>query len=314
MNKRVRLMLVALAATSVSCAHANDVSNLLRAFGRAVQEQQQKGTVAAPSPTPAPSSNADGAPPLTGGFNRVGRNIDTPENLTLLRSRVIARIEAADLRGTNDLALMRVCEEEMEPLSAYKMVIGTGYDQLRSKCEMEAREPIRQFQERQAADIRQQRAAEAAVSAKQQADKREQEERERTLAMAELRSGKRQPINCQQWIAARGEDPRELNAEVMTVAYETPKGVGFFSGRVEQIDGKTLLLSDQPVIRMHGTPQGYMVVSLAAAPKIFNGGKIKLGAVVEGFANQTGKRTLKMTDGSGQQAPVLVATCIHTLF
>lgn len=309
MHKPLRFAFVALAAASLTCAQANDVQNLLRAFGKAVDEQVRQETGrSAPAPTP----HGDGAPPTTGGFNRVGRNVDTPENLDLLRSKVRARIEAASLSQTSELALMQLCEEEMRPLSAFKTVMGTGYDQLRAKCETEAREPIRQFQERQAATARQRRESAAAAVAAQEADKKAQEEREYTLAMAELRAGKRAPVNCQQWVAAGGKDPRTLDAPVTQVAYQAPQGIGPYSGRVEQINGDTMLLSDQPIIRMRGTPQGYMVVTVARA-KVFHGSQIKVGTVVEGFASQTGSRTMKMTDGSGQQTPVLLATCINAM-
>jgi hypothetical protein len=312
MQKPLRLTLVAVvtATASLTCAHANDLQNLLRALGKAVDEQvRQESGRSAPAPTP----QADGAPPTTGGFNRVGRNVDTPENLDLLKSKVRARIEASSPSQTNELALMQLCEEEMRPLSAFKTVIGTGYDELRAKCEMAAQEPIREFQERQIASARQRRESEATAAAAHEADKKAQEEREYTRAMAELRAGKRQPVNCQQWVAANGQDPRTLDAPITEVAYQPPQGIGHYSGRVEQINGDTMLLSDQPILRMRGTPQGYMVVTLARA-KIFHGAQIKVGTVVEGFASQTGSRTMRMTDGSGQQAPVLLATCMNALF
>lgn len=310
MRKPLRLTLVAVAAVSLSCAHANELQNLLRALGKAVDEQVRQETGGnAPTPTP----RGEGIPPTTGGFNRVGRNVDTPENLDLLKSKVRARIEAANSSQTSEFALMQLCEEEMRPLSAFKTVIGTGYDQLRAKCDMEAREPIREFQERQIASARLRRESEAAAAAAQQADEKAREEREYTLAMAELRAGKRDPVNCQQWVAAGGKDPRTLDAPVTEVAYQAPKGVGHYSGRVEQINGDTMLLSDQPILRMRGTPQGYMVVTVTRA-KVFHGAQIKVGSVVEGFASQTGSRTMKMTDGSAQQAPVLLATCMNALF
>jgi hypothetical protein len=309
-QKSLGVTLIALGISCTPCARANDVQNLFRALGKAVQEQaqqQQGGKNNSP-----PSAPADGIPPTGAGFNRVGRNVDTPENLALLKSRVAARIDAADPSSTGDLALMHMCKEEMAPLAAFERVIGTGYDELRAKCEVEAREPMNRFHDRQATNARQRRDAQAAAAARQQAEKSEQEERERLEVMTELRSGKRKPVTCQQWIAANGQDPKDLNAQVMQIAYEAPKGVGYFMGRVEQINGDTMLLADQPIIRMRGAPQGYMVVSVAAA-KIFGGSEIKLGTVVDGFANQTGKRTMKMTDGSGQQAPVLVATCMNAL-
>jgi hypothetical protein len=309
-----------------SGARAADLSNLFNTIGKAAQqalEEQRKKQQAAPAPGSgaggAPTQNSEAgpsdqaAPSPSTAFNRVGRNVDTPQNLAVLKARVTERIDRADPLRANELELMQSCNPEMKPLAAFETVMGTGYDELKAKCEIEAREAMKGFYARREVALRERRAAQANAQASAEAEKQKQEEEEYAKVVSELRAGRRQPINCMQWMTVKGHDIKQLVAPVTEIAYQPPKGIGAFMGRVEQISGDTMLLSDQPIIRFRGQEQGYMVINFDKNTKVFDGSQIKVGSVIQGYATQSGSRNLRMTNGGSKPAPVLLGACTHAL-
>ena len=256
----------------------------------------------------APVPQASGAPST---FTRRGRSVDTPENLTLVLAKVKARLETMDPSSGSDITLLSLCATELRPLQSMRDVIGSGFEQLQGKCEAAARQEVQQYRERAIGLQQQRRQAQVAEAARAQATAAEKEQEEERVMAAELRAGRRQPVNCAQWFAAKGQDARALVTPVTEIAFQRPQGTGPFEGRVEKIEGQTLLISDQPIIRMRHKEQGYLVVNIDSKAQVFNGSRIKLNSVVNGFATQTGTRSLRMTDGSSKQSPILEVVCLN---
>ncbi|MDB5871811.1 MAG: hypothetical protein JWQ07_1253 [Ramlibacter sp.] len=301
---------------------ANFFNSISKAAKQALDEQRRKqqsgtpqgndvGNASTPSSVTGPSDQD--APALPAAFNRVGRNVDTPQNLAVLKARVTERIDGADLLRANEIELLQSCKAEMKPFAAYEIVMGTGYDELKAKCEVEAREAMKSFYTRRGVAFNEQKAAQVNAQAKAEVERQKREDEEVAKAVNELRTGKRQPDNCPQWMTVKGHDVKQLAAPVTEVAYQPPQGIGGFMGRVEQIDGDTMLLSDQPIIRFRGQAQGYMVINIDKHAKVFNGSRIKVGSVIEGYATQSGSRNLHMTSGAAKPAPILLVTCVHVL-
>jgi hypothetical protein len=324
MGRAVRCALWLCLGIGYQTAIAADVNSLFRAIGNAAQQaigdqqrrgggqETQTGGESPPTGIPQSSTNSNrNSPPA--GFNRSGTSIDTPENLELIRTRLAERVRGAG-PAASPMQLMGACKAEMGPLAAYESVVGSGYEELMRKCEAEQRAAIVDLQSRREQAGRDRRDASEKARAEVEAAEKEKEEAQIRVLTAELRSGKRQPENCAQWMIVKGQDPQSLNAKVTEVSLQPPSGIGSFAGRVEQINGGTLLVSDQPVIRMRGQPQGFYVVNVGSQAKLFRGDQIKVGTVIAGFASQSATKNLRMTDSSVQQAPVLQVTCAQAVF
>lgn len=244
---------------------------------------------------------------------RRGRNVDIPENLALLKSKVKSRLEAMDPFRTNDIALFSLCKQEMRPLASMENVMNSGYDELKAKCEAETSVYLSEFQTRRETAYEKRRKDQIEAEARADEQKEQVKEAEERAAIAELRSGKRQPVNCPQWMVVKGRELKDLNARVTEVSYQPPRGIGSFSGRVEQIDGDTMLLSDQPIMRMRGSVQGYMAIKLDRHAQLFNADQIKINRIVEGYATQVGTRNVRLTSGLSRPTPELLVSCMHVL-
>jgi len=261
--------------------------------------------------TPAPAT-AQPSPPST--FTRRGRSVDIPENLALLKSKVKGRLETLDPLRASDIQLLSLCAEEMKPLGSMRDIIDSGYDELKAKCEAGVRQDVQQYRERKVALSEQRRQAQIDEAARAEAAAQQKKDEADRQAIAELRTGKRQPVNCAQWMVVKGHELKDLNARVTEVSYQPPRGIGNFSGRVEQINGDTMLLSDQPIMRMPGSVQGYMAIKIDRHAQLFNADQIKINSIVEGYATQVGTRNVRLTSGSSRPTPELLVSCMHVLF
>lgn len=264
-----------------------------------------------PSTAPTTTTSSDATSP--GVLSRRGRSVDIPENLALLTSNIKSRLDTMDPLRANDILLLSMCQQEMRPLASMANVMDSGYDELKTKCEAETRGYLNEFQTRRVAAHEKQRKEQIEVATRAEEQKKQGEAAEEKAAVAELRSGKRQPVDCPQWMVVKGRDLKDLNARVTEVSYQPPRGTGSFSGRVEQINGDTMLLSDQPIIRIRGATQGYMAIKIDRQAQLFNADKIKVNSVVEGYATQVGTRTLRLTNGAANPAPELLVSCMHVV-
>jgi len=159
----------------------------------------------------------------------------------------------------------------------------------------EAAESTRRRDEQFKADLARAEAYEAQQKEQQQAQARR-------LAQ-DLRSGKRTPEDCREWLIAQGQNPAAMTAAITRVALEPPRGAGSFWGDVLQVKAPKLFL------RGHG--DRYLVVSIDSKTKVFGGAQIRQGGGVSGFGLQTGVQDLPMSDGSVERSAAIAATCVE---
>lgn len=144
-----------------------------------------------------------------------------------------------------------------------------------------------------------------------------QEERENADArqlVQDLRSGKKSPAGCVEWLIAQGQNPAEMKAPVTTVAIEPPRGLGTFWGEVLQLGAAKALLFDGDTITRNilgDSGSKHLVVSIDSNTKIFRGAGIQQRSAARGFGTQTGVQDVRMTDGSVQRSPAIAATCLE---
>lgn len=264
---------------------------------RALQGLQQ------PQPTP-PAVPADQAP----GPSQSTSGPYSPEHLqALINGARQARSQRSDLQA------YQLCDRAAFDLFAGVEPRRIGLHEMKKECTAQLDRELEEERQRYAAAAEAQRQAKAAQAAAKEQAEAEKKKAEESALLADLRSGRRKPENCPQWAVAKGQEPDSLGAPVTQVSLQPPSGIGRFLGRVERIEARTMLLSDQPIIKFHGTPQGYIVINIGNASTIFDGETIRVGTIVGGYATQQSARTIRMTDGSGAQAPVLNVVCIHAL-
>lgn len=254
-----------------------------------------------------PSPGSEIAPPA---LSARGGSLDTPENLAALVTRVQGTLKAIDPLRTTDKDLFFLCPNEMRSLPSQGDA-SSGYKALEARCREAIGPDLRAFAQRRLEARNEQRNDVQRARDKEQEVAKQKEEVETQKLMVELRAGRRQPENCAQWFAAKGQDPRLLNTKITEVAFQPPQGIGMFEGRVEKLEGQTMLLSDQPIIKFHFKEQGYMVIGVDPKAKVFNSALFKLNSVVNGFAEQTGTRSIRLVSGAGKQVPVLHVVCLN---
>lgn len=299
MRPFIRLVLSIAAAVILQApafAQSGQGAEQLNQFLRALQglQQPRQPTAASADPAPVPSQSARGP--------------YSPEHLqALINGARQARSQRSDLQA------YQLCDRAAFDLFPGVEPKKIGLHEMKKECTAQLDRELQEEGERYAAAAEAQRQAKAAKIAAEERAEAEKQEAEESALLADLRSGRRKPQNCPQWAAARGQEPDSFGAPVTRVSLQPPSGVGRFLGRVERIEARTMLLSDQPIIKFHGTPQGYIVINIDKASTIFDGETIRVGTIVAGYATQQSARTIRMTDGSGAQAPVLNVVCIHAL-
>ncbi|MEJ8860093.1 hypothetical protein WKW79_36555 [Variovorax robiniae] len=88
----------------------------------------------------------------------------------------------------------------------------------------------------------------------------------------------------------------------MLVGLGTKGKSGFFNGRVQTVNGSTLLVVDE----------GTLALGRIEAEKavVFHGNRITDGAVVVGYGIQSGQRSVTRVSGAAATAAVVDAQCI----
>lgn len=259
-----------------------------------------------PAPTAMPSPLLEPARPA---LTASGGSLNTPENLAAVAMRAQATLKSKDPLRTTDKDLFFLCPNEMTALALPRDA--SGYGALEARCRDAIGPDVKAFAQARLQARNEQRNEVQRASDKEQEAAQRMEEVETQKLMVELRAGRRQPENCAQWFAEKGQDPRTLDAKITEVAFQPPQGIGAFAGRVEKLEGLTMLLSDQPIIKSHFKEQGYIVIGVDPKAKVFNGALIKLNSVVSGFAEQTGTRSIRLVSGGAKQAPVLHVVCLN---
>lgn len=242
----------------------------------------------------------------------MNNELDTADNLAQLLETVRARYAQLDPEKRNVIASDEFCLDAMKVYSRYQSILNSGYDQLQRRCIVQS-EPIRRAFFEQS-NIAQKKAMEAndRERAAQEKARVKKEADEVNAVVADLRSGKKIPTNCSQYMVTKGANIDSLNASVMVAAYQAPTGVGPFLGAVDQINGDTLVLSGKlpGLLQLVARPPANSILEIDKSARIFNGGAIRMGGVVEGFATQIGTRSVKLVNGSTSTVAVMRAVCI----
>lgn len=239
--------------------------------------------------------------------------IDTEENLAAVMDGVRLRYSnpnmSAMTRGV--LTPSEVCFGEMRGFGQYRNTPNSGWQELNAKCLDQA---TAIFNARDAETRSKEDEEKKAVAA------------EEAAFVAELRSGKRKAVNCNQLMVIKGIDPKKLNTKIMEVAYQPPKGLGFFYGTIERIEGDTLVLSTKLTGELGATldfasqlaalggnqaalPSHTIVIPEKDA-QIYSGDLIRIGSIVRGYAVQAGTRNVRLVNGSTSTVAVMRATCM----
>lgn len=305
--KKVLFLLLALPAVSMaqtdpSCEAANAL------FGALLNKRSaldcRKSPASPAQPQASPETGTTSTSELQGGFNRMGRDVNTPENIELLTKRVKERFEAADPLAHPPPEPFQVCREEMAPLSRFENIMGSNHDQVKVKCFAAARDAQAEFSNRRRVAMDQKREEAARADAEKEEKQKRDEAEALRVVVADLRAGRRQPTNCAQWMISKGHEIANIDRDVSRVSLEPPKGVGKFAGVIELIEGRQLIVNN-------GAAQpSFMVLNVGSSAKIFEGPQVKPNAVVYGYATQTGSRTLKMSNGAAKTAAVLDVACV----
>lgn len=307
--KRI-LIAVLVCAPMMAAAQADAGCEIANAFLGALLKNKSIPCVppkADPAPTAMPPPGSEPAPPA---LIARGGSLNTPENLAALVTRVQGALKTMDPLRTTDRDLFMLCPNEMRALASQRDTSGS-YEALEARCREAIGPDVRAFSQRRLEARNEQRNDVQRARDKEQDAAQQIEDAETQKLMVELRAGRRQPVNCAQWFAAKGQDPRALDAKITEVAFQPPQGIGPFAGRVEKLEGQTMLLSDQPIIKSHFKEQGYIVIGVDPKAKVFDGALIKLNSVVSGFAEQTGTRSIRLVSGAAKQAPVLHVVCLN---
>lgn len=254
-----------------------------------------------------PQAQPNGAQPGRPSFY-----VDTPENLATIMRNV--RVKYGQLDPSKpSFAYLEFCETEMKQFDRYRNVLYSGYDELKKKCEDQTKPMDDDYKQRvqvaaQQTKAEYERGLKADVVARQQ-----KEANDRTAIIAELRAGKRAPTNCTQYMAIKGyENPENLSAPVMRVAYQAPTGVGKFAGVITQMDGNTMALSGRVSgsVRNEIDPPDNTILLVTSDTRVINGEGIQVGALVQGYATQVGKRTVKLASGQASTVAEIRAICV----
>ncbi|MDP3799769.1 MAG: hypothetical protein Q8R06_21945 [Polaromonas sp.] len=254
---------------------------------------------------PTPSANQRWGP--------MNNELDTPENLVAMLNNIRKRYEQLDLTKPHLIASDEFCMDEMQRYRRYSNILNSGYDQLQAKCQQQS-QPIREdFVRRNRLVMQQQKEFSDQQTADSQMRQKKKEADERAVVVAELRSGKRAPNNCSQYMVTKGHNnPEALDAPVMVAAYQSPTGIGRFMGVVDQINDDTFVISGRipDLMRLAFSPPDNTILIVGKEARVFDGQAIQVGALVQGFATQTGTRTVKLANGRSSTVAVMRAACL----
>ncbi|WP_371435030.1 hypothetical protein [Polaromonas sp.] len=190
-----------------------------------------------------------------------------------------------------------------------------GYDVLQRECEQQTQGAFTQFHARRREAGQQRLVAQKEVEQRTQVaadtQKAKADAAQEKVINAELRSGKRAPVNCPDYAIAKGMDPDTLKAPVMHVAYSAPKGLGQFVGVIAQMDSEIVVLTGNipEAYRLMGRPADNFILTLNRNTKVFDPEQIRVGTVVVGYATQTGTRSATLRNGVATTVAVMSGFC-----
>lgn len=260
---------------------------------------------------PCPPNAAPSSPNRAPAQQQSSGTVYTPQNV----QRIVQAVKT-DLSLTDPATATRdslpSCAKEIEKFSAQYRPQAPGTIQsdlpgsglLQQQCEHETRSAFAQFEGRMR-DADHQRfldrkQEEQRLQAQADEKKAQMAAAEEKLAFAELRAGKRVPTNCHAQIVTKGFDPKTANAPVMQVAYSPPKGLGMFMGSVSQINGDTVVLSQNvhEFFRLMYGASANAILKTGSGTKVFEPEQIRVGAVVIGYATQSGTQAVTLANGA----------------
>lgn len=262
-----------------------------------------RGTRAAPCSPSKPTAGTTGAT-YSGG-------IDTPENEQRVRTGLeeIYRSMDPSRLEQDPSAGLDACMRAMQPFARFERMLDSRYDELNKKCaSMQA--PMQQQLQTAAAESR---ATRAQAKAAEQHSQQQQESERVAQIVAELKAGTRKPANCAQYMLTKGHDPEALSAPVMHVAYRAPTGIGIFTGVVDRIEGGTIVLNGRipDLMRLSVNPPEHMLAIAGKDSQVFGGDRIAAGRMLEGFAVQSGTRSVTLSDRRVITVAVMSVHCMQ---
>ena len=214
-----RILIAALFCTPMlAAAQAEPGCDIANAFlgallkGKSISCAPAKADVA---PTAVSTTGSEPAPPV---LMVRGGSLNTPENLAAVVTRVQGALKTMDPLRATDRDLFMLCPNEMRSLNSQRDTSG-GFEALEARCREAIGPDVRAFSQRRLEARNEQRNDVQRVVVKEQEDIRQKEKVETQKLMVELRAGRRQPVNCAQWFAAKGQDPRALDAKITEVAF-----------------------------------------------------------------------------------------------
>ncbi len=225
-----------------------------------------------------------------------GGYLDTPENLQKVVAEARNRSAAAAVAPSAD------CQRALSQMRPARWA-GTGYVELLAKCEAEVGKDIAAQQrgtmqaEQRRADLQRERNSDAEKRA-------DNYEAARVQFLADLKAGSKKPVNCAQWMVARGHAAPTLKSnEISKVAYRAPLGLGYFEARVQRIEGDTFLASVED--------EGHFVlIEVKRSTELFKANQLRVQSTVAVVGTQTATRKLTRADGSTVTLAVVVPACL----
>lgn len=258
-----------------------------------------------------PAANGTTPPHASAGNGTYAGGIDTAENERRVKASLESTYRSLD-PGSLDQdpsAGLDACMKAMQPFSRFERMMDSRYEELSRRCSA-MQGPMQQQLITAAAELRASR-EQSKATAKLSA---EQQETERVAQIvSELKAGTRKPTNCAQYMVTKGHNPEQLTAPVMHAAYIAPSGIGIFVGNVDRVDGGTIYLNGRvpDLMRLSINPPDHMIAIALRDAQVFAGERISAGAMVEGFAVQSGTRTVTLSDRRTATVAVMSVQCMQ---
>lgn len=309
LRNMVRCMGVALLVGFTQPADAQDVRQLLKAFGDAVKEAQGNaaqgsGQIGGPGgvqSTPRGGATRGARPGKDQPLEiRPGESIDTAENL----ERVVAEVRRKLRFDPGYRKPEDWCESELWAAKVQNLnnMGGSGYAELRGKCAatLIGDETARNAAVADAEQRRRQIEKDTNAAARAHAD---DFEARRVQLESDLIAKKRAPVNCAQWVLSNGLSAQTLRGNAVSeVALRAPTGLGRFTAQVEQIDGETLLVrtpSDQ-----------HAIILIPKSAQLYDDNRLRVQSKADVVGTQSGTRVLQRANGTSVKVAVVTAACL----
>lgn len=258
-----------------------------------------------------PSAGGSTTPPGPAGSSAYAGGIDTAENEQRVRASLENTYQAIDPSMLDQDPSMGLdsCMKALQPFARFERMLDSRYDELSRRCAT-IQAPMQQRLQAKATELR--RTREQLKADTQRAEQQQETDRIAQI-VAELKAGTRKPSNCAQYMVTKGLNPEALDAQVMHVAYRAPTGIGIFVGNIERIDGNTIYLNGRipDLMRLSVNPPEHMIAITSKETQAYDGSRITAGGMLEGFATQTGTRTVTLTDRRVVTVAVMSVRCMQ---